>query len=91
MVLGIERITVPWMTMVITATPDSFSKQHLKEDDTTHEIDFLGGLILHLNHLIAERVSVPHWQFGTPPIGIFLSNLDSRQLEISLMTSYCNF
>ena len=52
---------------------------------------FLGGLSLHLNHLIAERVSAPYRQFGTLPIGIFLSNLDSGQLETSLMTSYCHF
>ena len=52
---------------------------------------FLGGLSLHLNHLIAERMSAPYWQFGTLPIGIFLSNLDSGQLETSLMTSYCHF
>ena len=53
--------------------------------------EFLGGLSLHLNHLIAERVSAPYRQFGTLPIGIFLSNLDSGQLETSLMTSYCHF
>ena len=29
--------------------------------------------------------------FGTLPIGIFWSNLDSRQLETCLMTSYCHF
>ena len=52
---------------------------------------FLGGLSLHLNHLIAERVSAHYWQFGTLPIGIFLSNLVSGQLETSLMTSYCYF
>ena len=52
---------------------------------------FLGGLSLHLNHLIAERVSAPYWQFGTFPIGIFLSNLVSGQLETSPMTSYCHF
>ena len=52
---------------------------------------FLGGLSLHLNHLIAERMSAPYRQFGTLPIGIFLSNLDSGQLETSLMTSYCHF
>ena len=52
---------------------------------------FLGGLSLHLNYLIAERVSAPYWQFGTVPIGIFLSNLVSGQLETSLMTSYCHF
>ena len=52
---------------------------------------FLDGLSLHLNHLIVERVSAPYWQFRTLPIGIFLSNLDSRQLETSLTTSYCHF
>ena len=52
---------------------------------------FLGGLSLHLNHLIAERVSAHYWQFGTLSIGIFLSNLVSGQLETSLMTSYCHF
>ena len=52
---------------------------------------FLGGLSLHLNHLIAKCMSAPYWQFGTLPIGIFLSNLDSGQLETSLMTSYCHF
>ena len=55
------------------------------------KMPFLGGLSLHLNHLIAERMSAPYWQFGTLPIGIFLSNLDSGQLETSLMTSYCHF
>ena len=44
---------------------------------------FLGGLSLHLNHLIAWRVGISFWQFGTLPIGIFLSNLDSRHLMIS--------
>ena len=56
-----------------------------------HVCDFLGGLSLHLNHLIAERMSAPYLQFGTLPIGIFLSNLVSGQLETSLMTSYCHF
>ena len=52
---------------------------------------FLGGLSLHLNHLIVERMSTHYWQFGTLSIGIFLSNLVSGQLETSLMTSYCHF
>ena len=56
-----------------------------------HVHDFLGGLSLHLNHLIAERMSAHYWQFGTLPIGIFLSNLVSGQLETSPMTSYCHF
>ena len=60
----------------------------------TYAVDtllLLGGLSLHLNHLIAQRMSAPYWQFGTLPIGIFLSNLDSRQLETSLMTYYSHF
>ena len=58
---------------------------------TADPVWFLGGLSLHLNHLIAERVSAPYRQFGTLPIGICLSNLDSGQLETSVMTSYCHF
>ena len=52
---------------------------------------FLGGLSLHLNHLIASWVGICYRQFGTLPIGIFLPNLDSRQLKTSLMTSYGHF
>ena len=42
---------------------------------------FLGGLSLHLNHLIASRVRNFDWQFGTLPFGIFWSNLDTMGLE----------
>ena len=58
---------------------------------------FLGGLSLHLNHLIAECMSAHYWQFGTLPIGIFLSNLVSGQLgDISydillLLLKFVNF
>ena len=47
---------------------------------------FLGGLSLHLNHLIAWHVGISFRQFGTLPIGIFLSNLDSRHLMTSPRT-----
>ena len=72
---------------------DSFSTEELfmMEESFDKFLVLLGGLSLHLNHLIAERMSAPYWQFGTLPIGIFLSNLDSGQLETSLMTSYCHF
>ena len=46
----------------------------------------LGGLSLHLNHLIAWCAGISFWQFGTLPIGIFLSNLDSRHLMTSPRT-----
>ena len=67
------------------------NKWHEKCSNFKVYIWFLGGLSLHLNHLIVERMSTPYWQFGTLPIGIFLSNLVSGQLETSLMTSYCHF
>ena len=34
-------------------------------------IGFLGGLSLHLNHLIGSRVRNYDWQFGTLPFGLF--------------------
>ena len=42
---------------------------------------FLGGLSLHLNHLIGSRVTNYDWQFGTLPLGLFWSNLDTMDLE----------
>ena len=42
---------------------------------------FLGGLSLHLNHLIASRSANYDWQFGTLPFGLFGSNLDTMDLE----------
>ena len=44
-------------------------------------IGFLGGLSLHLNHLIASRLANYDWPFGTLPFGLFGSNLDTRDLE----------
>ena len=41
----------------------------------------LGGLSLHLNHLIASRAANYDWPFGTLPFGLFGSNLDTRDLE----------
>ena len=52
---------------------------------------FLGGLSLHLNHLIQSCMEISYQLFGTLPIGLLLSNLDSRQLETSPMTPYDQF
>ena len=52
---------------------------------------FLGGLSLHLNHLIQSRMEISYRLFETLAIGLLLSNLDSRQLETSPMTSYYQF
>ena len=42
---------------------------------------FLGGLSLHLNHLIESRLANYNWPFGTLPFGLFGSNLDTRDFE----------
>ena len=42
---------------------------------------FLGGLSLHLNHLIALGITIYDWPFGTLPFRLFGSNLDTRDLE----------
>ena len=42
---------------------------------------FLGGLSLHLNHLLGSRMTNYDWPFGTLPFGLFGSNLDTRDLE----------
>ena len=52
----------------------------------TKEMWFLGGLSLHLNHLIQSRMEISYQLFGTLPIGLLLSNLDSRQLMTSPRT-----
>ena len=52
---------------------------------------FLGGLSLHLNHLIAWRLRISYRQFGTLPFGILLSNLVSRQLMTCPRTPFGPF
>ena len=42
---------------------------------------FLGGLSLHLNHLIASCMANYNWSFGTLPFRLFGSNVDTRDLE----------
>ena len=42
---------------------------------------FLGGLSLHLNHLIALGMTIYDWPFGTLLFRLFGSNLDTRDLE----------
>ena len=46
-----------------------------------HLACFLGGLSLHLNHLIGSWVTNYDWPFETLPFGLFGSNLDTRDLE----------
>ena len=57
-----------------------------------HDSDqFLGGLSLHLNHLIGSRVTNYDWPFGTLPFGLFGSNLDTRDLETYPRTYFGHF
>ena len=52
---------------------------------------FLGGLSLHLNHLIASCAANYNWPFGTLPFGLFCSNLDTRDLETYTRTHSGHF
>ena len=52
---------------------------------------FLGGLSLHLNHLIASCMTNYNWPFGTLPFGLFGSNLDTRDLETYPRTYFGHF
>ena len=45
-----------------------------------NRMSFLGGLSLHLNHLIASHAANYDWPFGILPFGLFWSNLDTRDL-----------
>ena len=65
-----------------------FCNDKMQKPVATQLLLFLGGLRLYLNHLIQSRMEISYWLFGTLPIGLLLSNLDSRQLETSPMTSY---
>ena len=49
--------------------------------DSLNFVHFLGGLSLHLNHLIASRAANYDWPFGTLPFGLSCSNLDTRDPE----------
>ena len=49
---------------------------------------FIGGLNLHLNHLIVSCVTNYDWPFGTLPFRLFGSNLDTRDLETYPRTYY---
>ena len=51
----------------------------------------LGGLSLHLNHLIALGMTIYDWPFWTLPFGLFGSNLDTRDLETYPRTCSCHF
>ena len=44
-------------------------------------LQILGGISLHLNHLIALGMTIYDWPFGTLPFRLFGSNLDTRDLE----------
>ena len=63
----------------------------IKEFNWSYLLTFLGGLSLHLNHLIAWCMGISFRHFGTLPIGIVLSNLDSRHLMTSPRTLFGQF
>ena len=84
------NLNIPWMRLQISSITSYWSTS-FGYDLVTSFMKFLGGLSLHLNHLIQSRMEISYRLFGTLPIGLLLSNLDSRQLETSPMTSYDQF
>ena len=79
-----KEITLDELTNAVHLLPQD---KCCGNDGLTAEFyQFLGGLSLHLNHLIAWCAEISFWQFGTLPIGIFLSNLDWRHLMTSPRT-----
>ena len=69
-----QSSVIAWVNRTIRKS--SWFAQTLNAEDM-----FLGGLSLHLNHLIASRMANYNWPFGTLPFGLFGSNLDTRDLE----------
>ena len=65
-----------WFPFAVKCVEGSFHNQ-----GSSFVVMFLGGLSLHLNHLIASRMANYDWPFGTLPFGLFWSNLDTRDLE----------
>ena len=55
--------------------------QMARANQNTSNWELLGGLSLHLNHLIGSCMTNYDWQFGTLTFGIFWSNLDTMDLE----------
>ena len=59
------------------------SRQYLTLNSSAYSLPgflLLGGLSLHLNHLIGSRMRISYCLFGTLPIGISFLNLGSGQL-----------
>ena len=73
---------------VVKSVPPLFSVSSFVHCLELKNFSFLGGLSLHLNHLIASCAANYDWPFGTLPFGLFCSNLDTRDLETYPRT-YC--
>ena len=59
------------------------TRNHFRDDITRLVMNtrLLGGLSLHLNHLIASGMTIYDWPFGTLSFRLFGSNLDTMDLE----------
>ena len=91
--LGPRKEGIPWKVeledgtvlldreQILTHWTDCFQQLYKNESSGDYDDEFLGGLSLHLNHLIGSGMTNYNWQFGTLPFGIFWSNLDTMDLE----------
>ena len=85
--------TLTWSKFVPNLSYFRSTRKHSNRMRTAH---FLGGLSLHLNHLIASHMANYDWPFGTLPFGLFGSNLDTSTLRhilgpILVILKYVNF
>ena len=69
------------LKVMYTTLPSKRCKNLSQVAHINGSLSFLGGLSLHLNHLIGSGVANYDWQFGTLPFGLFGSNLDTMDLE----------
>ena len=78
-----QAISFFWLTFCISFSWICNGETHTQYTPFCTELwcSFLGGLSLHLNHLIASCTANYDWPFGTLPFGLFGSNLDTRDLE----------
>ena len=64
----VDKAVLTVQLITYTVLQNCLSLFHYSQFTVIH---FLGGLSLHLNHLIASRAANYDWPFGTLPFGLF--------------------
>ena len=90
------KATLFTIIFIIYNVPKFYVSKTLKQTFKADASKFLGGLSLHLNHLIASRMANYDWSFGTLPFGLFGSNWTQGTLrhilgQILVIFEICQF